>query len=411
MSTRRRRIVAFAGTRAYQTGELLQAAAGLGIELVIASDRCHVLADHYGEAIDTSIAVDFDDPAAAIEAVLAAGPVDGAVATDERTAPLAAALANAIGRPASEPEAARRAGDKLEARRVLSGAGLRQPAFAELDLARPRAPMGFPAVIKPRCLSASRGVMRVDSPAELEAAAARLSALLADPEIRGVHGELAASAVIESFVAGDEVAYEGLLRDGALERLAIFDKPDPLDGPVFAETIYATPTSLDEEVCAALDAEVAAAAAALGLRHGPVHAEVRRGAGGAVVLELAARSIGGLCGRTLRLAGGHSVEALVLAAAAGIEIDRPPLLPAGVLMLPVEAAGVLVAVEGVERARAIEGVREVEITARPGDVLLPLPEGASYLGFVFATAESRDAVIAALRQARATIATRVRPRL
>lgn len=407
MSSRRPRIVAFAGTRSYQTGELLEAAERLRIELVIACDRCHVLADHYGESIDT-IAVDFDDPDAAIAAVLAAGPVDGAVATDERTAPLAAALARAIGRPGNDPEAARLTGDKLAARQVLSAAGLRQPDFAELDLAAPRAKMGFPAVIKPRCLSASRGVMRVDDQAGLAAAASRLAALLADPEIRGVHGALAGSAVIESFIAGDEIAYEGLLRDGALARLAIFDKPDPLDGPVFAETIYATPTALDATAAADIDAVVSRAAAALGLTHGPVHAELRLGCDGPMVIELAARSIGGLCGRTLRLAGGHSVEALVLAAAAGLEIEQPPLAPAGVLMLPVETSGVLVAVDGVDAARAVPGVREIEITARPGDVLTPLPEGSSYLGFVFATGAGRDPVIESLRRARAAITTAVR---
>lgn len=403
-------VVVFAGTRSYQVGELVAAAARLGVDIAVASDRCHVLAGQFDHG---DIVVDFADPDAAARAVIDAVPaIDGAVATDERTAVLAAALAAAAGAPHNPVEAARLGGDKLAARRALAAARVHQPAFAELDLAAPAAPVGFPAVIKPRCLSASRGVMRVDDDSQLDAAAGRLARLLADPEIRGVHGPLAGSAVIEAFIAGDEYAYEGLLRDGRLERLAIFDKPDQLDGPIFAETIYAAPTALAGGDAAVLDGAIAGAAAALGLRHGPIHAEARRdGSGRFAILEVAARSIGGLCGRVLRLAGGHSVEELVLAAAAGLELDRPAIQPAGVLMLPVDDAGVLVAVDGVDAALAIDGVREVEITARPGDQLVPLPEGSSYLGFVFAVAETRAAVIDALRAARVAIKTRTRRRL
>lgn len=400
----------FAGTRAYQVGELTAAAERLGVDVVIASDRCHVLDEHF--EIDASLAVDFADPGAAIAAVTAAVPdIDGVIATDERTATLAAALAAAVGLPHNRVDVAKLGGDKLEARRAMAAAGLDQPAFAELDLTAPEAPMGFPAVIKPRCLSASRGVIRVDDPDGLAAATERLARILADPEVRGTHGALAESAVVEAFVPGSEHAYEGLLRDGELERLAIFDKPDPLDGPLFAETIYAAPTALEPGAAGQLDRAVGTAAAALGLRHGPIHAEVRRDRDRVVVIEVAARSIGGLCGRTLRLAGGRSVEELVVAAAAGIEVDRPAVSPAGVLMLPVDEAGILVSVDGVDAARAIGEVREVEITARAGDVMVPLPEGSSYVGFVFAVAADRDAVIAALRQARSTITTRVRRRL
>ena len=404
------RVVVFAATRAYQLEELAEAARRLGVELLFATDRCHVLAEQWPEG---DIAVDFADAAAAAERVVGAlGPegAAGAIGTDERTAELAAALARRLGLPHNPAAAVGAARDKLASRRALRRAGLPQPVFAELPAAG-SSPVGYPAVIKPRCLSMSRGVMRVDDDAALAVARARLDRLLADPEVRGVHRERAETALIERFIPGPEVAYEGLLAGGELRRLAIFDKPDPLDGPFFAETLYVTPSRLAGAEQAALDAAVAAAAAALGLREGPVHAELRLGGDDPVVIEIAARSIGGLCGRTLRLAGGRSVEELVIAHAAGLDIALEPPRPAGVLMIPVLEAGILVEITGLTAAAAVPGIAEIDITARPGDVLVPLPEGNRYLGFAFARGDSIEAVTAALRRAGAAIRPRVRRKL
>ena len=114
------------------------------------------------------------------------------------------------------------------------------------------------------------------------------------------------------------MAVEGLLQGGELEVLAVFDKPDPMDGPFFEETIYVTPSRQPTAVLAAVESTVGRAAAALGLREGPVHAELRIGpSGAATVLELAARSIGGLCARSLRFGAGVSLEEVIIRHALG----------------------------------------------------------------------------------------------
>jgi biotin carboxylase len=251
--------------------------------------------------------------------------------------------------------------------------------------------------------------MRADDRAGLDRCLDRLRALLRDPEVAALDPAAARSILIEGFVPGPEVAYEGLLTAGALRTLAIFDKPDPLDGPFFAETIYVTPSVQPAAVQDAIVRAVTDAARAMGLREGPVHAELRlppHGWPGPVVLELAARTIGGLCHRTLRFGAGIALDELVIAHAAGRDVDVPgsPVGTAGgVYMLPVPRPGVLRAVRGLEAARAVAGVQDVVITARPGDVLVPLPEGRSYVGFLFAGGREPAQVTAALRQAVACI--------
>ncbi len=294
--------------------------------------------------------------------------------------------------------------DKAALRRALAAAGVAQPRYrvagAGDDVGRMATEVGLPCVVKPVSLSASRGVMRADDgPAAVEAAR-RVRAILAqageDPE-----GPL----LIESFVPGPEVAVEGLLRAGQLGVLAVFDKPDPLDGPYFEETIYVTPSRLARATHDAVTALVARACAALGLAEGPVHAEVRVGAHGCSILEVAARSIGGLCSRALRFGAGVSLEELILRHALGLGLDglRREAPAAGVMMVPIPRSGVLTGVGGVDAARAVEGIVGLEITVARGRPVQALPEGDRYLGFLFARAATAAEVEAALRQAHARL--------
>ena len=404
------RLLLLAATTAYQTDDFRRAAAAMGVELVLGTDRCHVLAEVWPEG---SLALEFRDPAHAAEQIAAAAPLAGIVATDEKTALIAALAAERLGLPWNPVEATRATTDKLRLRQRLAEAGVPQPAFRVVPTtATSIEGLRFPVVIKPRHLSTSRGVMRADDPAELADRFARLVRILSDPELIARDPEAAGSVLVEEFVAGPEVALEGLLRGGRLQTLALFDKPDPLDGPFFAETIYVTPSRLPADVQRAIEARVAEAAAALGLREGPIHAELRLGVGDPVLIELAARSIGGLCGRALRFGAGISLEELVIAHALRRELAPARTAEAtGVLMLPVPRPGVLRAIHGVEAAASVPSVREVTITARAGEQVTPLPEGNKYLGFVFAAASQPEAVISALREAEAALRFDIAPLL
>jgi biotin carboxylase len=410
------RVLLLAATTAYQTADFRRAADAMGVEVVLGSDRCHVLAEVWPEG---ALALDFRDPARAAAQIAdadAAARLGGIIATDEKTAVIAALAAERLGLPFNPVAATRATADKLRLRQRLAEARVPQPAFrvaaVDGDPASLASELRFPVVIKPRHLSTSRGVMRADDAGELRDRFARLALLLADPELIARDPEAAGTVLIEAFVAGPEVAFEGLLRGGRLQALALFDKPDPLDGPFFAETIYVTPSRLPAATQQAIEARVAEAAAAIGLCEGPVHAELRLGDGDPVVIEVAARSIGGLCGRALRFGAGISLEELIIAHALRRELTCTRTAEAtGVFMLPVPRAGVLRAIDGIEAAAAVSGVREVTITARVGEELTPLPEGNKYLGFVFAAAEQPDAVVTALRHACAALRFSIAPLL
>ena len=302
------RILLLAPTTAYQTLDFRRAAEALGVEVTLGTDRCHVLAETWPEG---ALALDFRDPpgaAAQIAEADGAMHIAGIVATDEKTALIGALAAERLGLPFNPVEATRATGDKLRLRQRLADAGVAQPAFRVVALASDPSEVArelrFPVVIKPRHLSTSRGVMRADDEHELCDRFARLARLLADPELIARDPAAARSVLIEAFVPGAEVAFEGLLRGGRLQALALFDKPDPLDGPFFAETIYVTPSRLPAAMQQAIEARVAEAAAAIGLREGPIHAELRLGTGRPSVIEVAARSIGGLCGARCGSAAG-----------------------------------------------------------------------------------------------------------
>jgi biotin carboxylase len=408
-------------TRSYRTEDFLAAAARLSVPVVLGSDLCHRVEERFGPA-EGQVSLDYRRPDAAAERIAELArerPVRGIVPTDEGTAIIAALAAERLGLPFNPPEATRRAGNKHLQRATLATAGLPVPAFALHRLAdgpaRPAAATRYPCVLKPLVLSGSRGVIRADDGASFEAAWRRIERLLARSraERRPSDEEGASAILVEGFVPGAEVALEGLLRGGCLEVLALFDKPDRLDGPFFEETIYVTPSRhpLAAQVQAART--VADAARALGLREGPVHAELRLSPSGPVILEVAARTIGGLCARTLRFGAGTSLEEIVVAHAVGMPVETlaRERRAAGVLMLPIPRAGVLRGVGGIEAARAVPGVDDVVITIPEGREVEPLPEGDAYLGFAFARADRPEQVEAALRAAQAVLDVDIRPAL
>lgn len=397
----------------YRAADFLDAARALGVEVVVAGDGVGAMADLMGpRALEVSLA-DTEGAAAAIVAHDAHTPVDAVVAVDDRGTLVAARAAAGLGLRANPPDAVAAACDKLAMRRRLDAAEVDQPAFAVVPAeadeeagARIVASLGFPSVIKPRTLAGSQGVLRVDDLDQARRGLARVRAIAAAAGV--APGE---SLLAERFVPGPEVAVEGMVTDGRLEVLAVFDKPDPLEGPAFEETIYVTPSRLGPEDLAASAATAQAATRALGLVDGPVHAELRVSGGRASVIEVAARTIGGLCARSLTFATGRSLEHLVLAHALGLpEASAPREQGAsGVLMLPIPAAGTFQGVDGQAEALTIPGVTGLEITTAPGRLVAPVPEGDRYLGFVFARAAHPAAVERALRRARAVLRVRITP--
>ena len=356
----------------------------------------------YTLAVEGGLRVDLGDEEKALESIRAAARREGGfaavVAPDDATVELAGRVASELGLTGNPPRAARLSRRKDLARARLAAAGVRVPEFRVLDLRRPLDLSGisFPCVVKPIAMSASRGVIRADDDAELAAAVGRVRAIVSgarDEEERSL-------LLVESFVPGPEVAVEGLLQDGRLEVLAIFDKPDPLDGPFFEEGIYVTPSRLGRAAEERIVECVRRAVAAFGLVAGPVHAELRWNAGEAWLLEAAARTIGGECSRLLRFSAGHGLEEVVLAAAMGRRLPRGlDSAAAGVMMLPTPRSGTLRRVEGVLEALAVPGVDEVSISAGTGTELVPLPEGGAYLGYVFARGETPGGVESSLREA------------
>ena len=313
---------------------------------------------------------------------------------------IAALAAERMGIPYNSPDAVSASRSKFLARQRFRAAGLLVPEFQRVALSegpeRAAQRVLYPCVLKPLGLSASRGVIRANSITEFIAAFRRIEKLLADPDIARLHEDQDRFLQVESFIDGREFALEGILTDGQLRVLALFDKPDPLDGPFFEETIYVTPSSEDRATQDAILETTHAAVKALGLTHGPIHAEMRVNARGVWMLEVAARPIGGLCARVL-----PGLEDLILRHAAGeaVHAIALPTPAAGVMMIPIPREGMYGDVEGLNAARARPGIEDVIITAKRGQKLVPLPEGASYLGFIFARGETPDAVENALRSA------------
>lgn len=403
------RVLLIAPHASYRTAPFLSAATKLGVDVLIASQGRHSIVAAYTDGLH----IDLQNREAALATIVAASrrqPFAAVIGTDDDTTELAARAAQALGLKHNPPNATRLARRKDLARARLREAGVRVPAHRVLDLRAPLTPqvqgLSFPCVLKPTAMSASRGVIRADDQDALMYAIARIERLLAT-EARGDERHL---VLVEEFIPGTEIAVEGLLSAGQLELLTIFDKPDPLDGPFFEETYYVTPTQLDAATRDAVCKEVAAACRAYGLTEGPVHAECRLNDRGVWVIEVAARTIGGLCGRLLRFGTGFGLEELVLCHALGRPIERQHAKgAAGVLMVPIRQGGILRRIEGVLAAERVPGVTEVSIQIREGYELTPLPEGASYLGFIFAHGPDVDAVESALRRAHACLNIVVAP--
>lgn len=396
-------ILLVASTTGYQTRVFEDAARRLGYRLTLATDRCHVLNDPWG---DGAIPLRFEAPAASLGELRALTPrPTGVLAVGDRPACVAAYAAQMLGLPHSAPRAVELTRNKYEARLRYRAAGLPVPEFYRISTeAHPRMPADaatYPCVLKPLGLSGSRGVIRADNPAEFIAAFQRIRALLARPDIRAHRDESSEWIQVERYIEGSEYALEGLLENGVLRVLTIFDKPEPLEGPFFEETIYTTPSRAPLRVQHAIRETVEAGARALGLDHGPIHAEVRQNSLAVWLLELAARPIGGLCGKALRFEGEVSLEEFLLRWAAGEDVSRIWLESgaSGVMMIPIPKSGLYKNVTGVDEAGAVPGITSVMITAKEGQALLRLPEGSSYLGFLFARAETPSQVEAALREA------------
>jgi biotin carboxylase len=408
------RVLLLVPTTSYRTADFLRAAAKLGLDVTVGSEEPSTM-----ESLNPAglLTLDFRDPAACARRAVEAArewPIEAVVGVDEPTAAAAASIAEALGLPHNPFEAVAAAGHKGRMREALARAGVRSPRHrlfrVDENPADAASRTAYPCVLKPTSLSASRGVIRADDAVSFEAAWRRIGAILAEPDAARRSGAAAGEILVEDFVPGAEVALEGLLVGGRLRVLALFDKPDPLDGPYFEETLYVCPSRLPARAQGSVRAAAERAALALGLTEGPIHAELRWDGEAAWIIEIAARSIGGLCARTLRFGAGISLEELVLRRALGLSLPEGPADggAAGVMMIPIPAAGVLEEVRGQEAARGVPGIEDVVISAHPGQRLVPLPEGSRYLGFLFARAERPEDAEAALRDAHAKLEFRIR---
>ncbi|HEU5438166.1 MAG TPA: ATP-grasp domain-containing protein [Ktedonobacterales bacterium] len=409
---RKKRLMLLLSPNTYRAGAFLEAAQRLDVEIV----RCVDVPTGLDEYWDLPLAVDFTDvegAAAKIVEFCQAAPVDAVLAVDDSATLVAVRAAEALGLPHNPVAAAEAARDKGLMRALFAEFGVPSTNFRRFPLtadpAEIAAQVTFPCVVKPLRLSGSRGVIRADNPAELAAAFRRLKRLL----LNDGFPEETTDMLVEDFIPGGEVALEGLLTSGRLHVLALFDKPDPLDGPFFEETIYVTPSRLPEATQRAIGDVAEAAARAIGLRDGPVHAELRVSPDGPRMLEIAGRSIGGLCSTILEFGAGMCLEELIVRHA--LELGVPSFertgQAAGVMMIPIPRGGLLKAVHGVEEAQAVPHVTGVEISVKLNNPVVPLPEGASYLGFIFARAETPAEVEAALRAAHGKLHFEIKPLL
>jgi biotin carboxylase len=417
-----KRVLLFASKLGYQTRAFGAAAEHLGVELVFVTDRCHQLNDPWN---DKAISAHFEVPNEAafdvVQSQRALG-VDGILAVGDRPGVTAALVARGLGILYNHPISVEACRSKLRMREVFRDAGLPVPWFRSVALQPPPEPallgITYPCVLKPLSLSASQGVVRVNNREEFVATAVRLKRLLESPEIQSLREPNLDQMLVEGYMPGKEVAVEGLLTAGTLRSLAIFDKPDPLEGPYFEETIYVTPSRLTEAEQRAIERSMISVIGAIGLSQGPVHAEFRINETGVWCLEVAPRPIGGLCARALRfdLASEQrmiGLEELLLRHALGLpgsdalrEEDA-----SGVMMIPVPRSGMFEGVRGEEDARKTSGVTDIEITARIHDYVAAWPEGSSYLGFIFARAAAPRVAEEALRRALAKLQFQIVPRI
>ncbi len=402
-----KRLLLLSTTTGYQAQQFRAAAERMAIPLVLASDTCHAMDDPWG---DGAISVRFQKPRESAGKICEYAhhqPIHGVTAIGDAPTMTAALVARGLSLPFHSPEAVELCRNKFLARERYQQAGMRVPWYARFKVtsepAQAAKAVPYPCVLKPLGLSASRGVIRADSAPEFVAAFKRIHALLQRKDVKIMREESAGWIQVESFIPGREIAVEALVTRGVLRVLAIFDKPDPLDGPFFEETIYVTPSRLSNAAQQEIAAYTQQAVSALGLSEGPVHAELRLNSDGPWMLEVAARPIGGLCAGALRFISGNdiiSLEELILRQALGENLDgvEREACASGVMMIPIPRQGFYEGVEDLEAAQQVAGIERVEITAKLRQKLMPLPEGASYLGFIFARGDGPEAVEDALRE-------------
>ena len=405
-----KRVLLLLPTTGYRNNDFLAAAKKLGVEIVAAADYCHQLAPSWGLA--PIMALHFDRPEQAADIVVREldASVDAVLAVDDPGVELAALLAERLRLPGNSAHAVRRVRDKLAFRRLLREREFPCPEFHHLPSGEdPRKlvpELTFPVVVKARRLSASRGVIRADDSEGLVQAVHWVRAI----QSRADRDAEELGLVIEGFIPGREYAFEGALDKGELMALALFDKPDPLDGPYFEETLYITPSRLPAEIQSRIRFEVARVCRAAGLTDGSIHAELRVNDKGIWLLELAPRSIGGLCGRVLTHSLGMTLEELILRRVVGEPLPISNARgAAGVMMIPIPRRGVYRGLEGLAAAQSVPEVTGVSITAEPGQIIAPPPDGASYLGFIFARASSPAEAENALRIAHRRLHFDIRP--
>jgi biotin carboxylase len=404
------RVLLLLPTKTYRTKAYIDAALKLGVDVVAASEISSSLESKNPENLLT---LNFFEPEKAAQQAAwyaAQFPVDAVIPVDEDTAVVSGFVAEALGLQQNSIVSVQIAKNKYLMRETLHQAGVRVPRFWHFTLDDKAGDIAlqvtYPCVIKPVFLSTSRGVMRANNEEEFVTAFHRLEAILQIPHIAKKGGAAKREILVEEFIPGFEVAVEGLLSEGNLKTLAIFDKPDPLDGPFFEETIYLTPSRLSEKIQQEIHDTTQAATRAIGLQRGAIHAELRINEAGVWVIEVAARAIGGLCSRTLRFGEeGLSLEEVILRHA--IDMDVSALerenTAAGVMMIPIPRAGILREVRGLAEAKQVANIEDVIITAHITQELLPPPEGASYLGFIFSRAANYQIAEEALRQAHARL--------
>ncbi len=399
----------------YRASAYMDAAAKAGVRAIVGTDRPDVLGDLNPGG---SLTVDFHQPEAAARAIQVFAekyPIDAIISVDDDTVIAGAMAAEALNLPAHTVEGARATRSKYELRKLLDEEGLPSPGFrlvaADEDPQPIARTIAYPCVLKPTFLAASQGVIRADNEEEFAAAYRRIEAILNGPDISARGDAEAGMILVEDYLPGAEAALEGLAVGGTLHVLAIFDKPDPMEGPFFEETIYVTPSRLPEKTQAEIVRTCERAARAIGLRDGPVHAEFRINKRGVWVIDVASRSIGGKCSEALEFGGGVSLEELILSRALGLD---PPNLQredraSGVMMIPIPGRGILRGVEGKDEALAVPGVTGLDISIHTGGKVVPLPEGNRYLGFIFAKADTPKEVESALRDAHAHLQFRIDP--
>ena len=402
------RVLLLLPAASYRNEAFLSAAQSLRVDVVTAADHCHRLAPLMG--MSPILSLPFDRPEiAAQQAMVSLGRrVDAVLAVDDHGLELAALLREKLGLPGNPWHAVRATRDKLLFRLLLQAQGFNCPNFQivdnEADALAIASALPYPVVVKARRLSASRGVVRADDATAFVQCVAQVRRIQASADREAAQ----LGVIVEDFIPGDEYALEGLLENGALRVLTLFDKPDPLNGPYFEETIYVTPSRLPRETQAAIAGDVQRACLLAGLCSGPVHAEMRVNDRGIWLLEIAARSIGGLCGRMLEHPLGMPLEELILRHALGMPV--PPSADddaVGVMMIPVPRRGIFHGTTGLAAACAVPGVSDIRITAQPGQWVAPPPEGSGYLGFIFSRAAAPEGAEAALRAAHARLALEI----